>query len=168
MSTTTKISEAVAAVGIRRMAATFTLSAAGLAGLQGHEAVVQKVYRDTTGTPTVCMGHTGKDVPAVGTRVSYSFCQDLIRQDTKLYEKVVQDSVTVPITQEQYDALVDFTLNVGGPAFRRSQLLKDINLNQCYPAGAEFMKWTTSKGVVLRGLYNRRLDERKAWDSGCQ
>ena len=76
MSNTTKIAEAVAAVGARRLAATLTLSAAGLTMLQGHEAVVHKVYRDTTGTPTVCMGHTGNGLPQVGTVVTKQFCDD--------------------------------------------------------------------------------------------
>lgn len=163
----TKIAEAVAMVGVRRLASAFVLSAAGLTTLQGHEAVVQKVYRDTTGTPTVCMGHTGNDLPAVGTLVSKEMCDRLTRQDVLKYSRDVQQLVKVPITQEQFDALVDFDLNVGRGNFSRSTLLKKINAGQCIPAASEFAKWQTSKGVVLRGLVVRRHDEAVAWLSGC-
>lgn len=167
MSNTTKIAEAVAMVGVRRLASGLVLSAAGLTTLQGHEAVVQKVYLDTTGTPTVCMGHTGSDLPSVGTAVSKAMCDQLTRQDVLKYSKDVQELVKVPITQAQFDALVDFDLNVGRGNFSRSTLLRKINLGQCVPAAAEFAKWQTSKGVVLRGLVVRRHDEATAWLSGC-
>lgn len=163
----TKIAEAVAMVGVRRLASTFVLSAAGLASLEGHEAVVQKVYKDTTGTPTVCMGHTGTDLPAVGTLVSKEMCDRLTRQDVSKYSKSVGQLVKTPITQGQFDALVDFELNVGEGSFSRSTLLKKINLGQCIPAAGEFSKWQTSKGVVLRGLVIRRHDEATAWLAGC-
>jgi lysozyme len=164
---TTRIAEAVAMVGVRRMASTFVLSAAGLATLQGHEAVVLKVYKDTTGTPTACMGHTGSDLPAVGTPLTRAICERLTRQDVSRFEKDVASKVKIAITQEQFDALVDFDLNVGERAFGSSTLLKKINLGQCIPAAAEFAKWQSSKGVVLRGLVVRRHDEATAWLSGC-
>ena len=164
---TTKIAEAVAMVGVRRLAATFVLSAAGLTTLQGHEAVVLKVYKDTTGTPTACMGHTGSDLPAVGTRLTPAICERLTRQDVTKFEQDVGRKVKVPITQEQFDALVDFDLNVGTGAFGSSTLLKKINLGQCIPAASEFARWQTSKGIVLQGLVVRRHDEATAWLSGC-
>lgn len=167
MSTTTKIAEAVAMVGVRRLASTFVLSAAGLASLQGHEAVVQKVYKDTTGTPTVCMGHTGNDLPAVGTYVSKEMCDRLTRTDVLKYSRDVQELVKVPITQGQFDALVDFDLNVGRRNFAASTLLQKINLGQCIPAASEFAKWNKSKGIVLAGLVVRRHDEATAWLAGC-
>lgn len=164
---TTKIAEAVAMVGVRRMASAFVLSAAGLTTLQGHEAVVHKVYLDTTGTPTVCMGHTGIDLPKVGTVVSQEMCDRLTRSDVLKYSRDVQELVKVPITQEQFDALVDFDLNTGRSNFASSTLLHKINLGQCIPAAAEFAKWNKSKGVVLGGLVVRRHDEATAWLTGC-
>lgn len=167
MSNTTKIAEAVAMVGVRRLASGFVLSAAGLTALQGHEAVVQKVYLDTTGTPTVCMGHTGKDLPKVGTVVSKEMCDRLTRTDVLKYSRDVQELVKVPITQEQFDALVDFDLNTGRGNFASSTLLRKINMGQCIPAASEFAKWNKSKGVVLGGLVVRRHDEATAWLTGC-
>lgn len=164
---TTKIAEAVAMVGVRRLASTFVLSAAGLASIEGHEAVVRKVYLDTTGTPTVCMGHTGLDLPKVGTLVSKEMCDRLTSQDVLKYSKSVGQLVKVPITQDQFDALVDFELNTGIGAFSRSGLLREINMGHCVPAASEFAKWQTSKGVVLRGLVVRRHDEATAWLGGC-
>jgi lysozyme len=63
-------------------------------------------------------------------------------------------------TQHEFDAMVDFTFNVGCGAFRRSTLLKDVNAGKMGPAASEFMKWTYVGKKQVRGLVKRRTDER--------
>lgn len=154
-------------VGVRRLAAFMCLSVTGLYSIQGHEAVPHKVYLDTTGTPTVCMGHTGRDTPALGTVVSQAVCDRMAAEDTQVAEHDVQTLVKVSLTQPQFDALVDFDFNVGRGAFSKSTLLRRINSGECKGLTVEFMKYNKSKGQVLRGLTNRRADESRAWESGC-
>lgn len=167
MGIATKVAESVALVGVRRLAAFMCLSAAGLGSIQGHEAVPHKVYLDTTGTPTVCMGHTGSDTPALGTVVSQAVCDRLASEDTRTAEQDVQTLVKVAVTQPQFDALVDFDFNVGRGTFSKSTLLHRINAGECKGLTVEFLKYNKSRGVVLRGLTNRRVDEGRAWESGC-
>lgn len=167
MSVTTKVAESVALVGVRRLAAFMCLSAAGLGSIQGHEAVVRKVYLDTTGTPTVCMGHTGSDTPALGTVVSDAVCARLAGEDTASAVHDVQTLVKVEVTQPQFDALVDFDFNTGRSTFSKSTLLRRINAGECKGLTVEFLKYNKSRGIVLRGLTNRRADESRAWESGC-
>jgi len=63
-------------------------------------------------------------------------------------------------TQHEFDAMVDFTFNVGCGAFRKSTLLKKVNTGDMIGASNEFMKWTYVGKVQVRGLIRRRTEER--------
>jgi lysozyme len=65
----------------------------------------------------------------------------------------------VPLRQNQFDALVSFSYNVGLPAFRSSTLLKKLNRDDYDGAAIEFHKWVKSGGKVLKGLVRRRASE---------
>lgn len=64
------------------------------------------------------------------------------------------------VTQHEFDAMVDFTFNVGCHAFAKSTLLKKVNAGDIPGAANEFMKWTYVGKVQVRGLIRRRTDER--------
>lgn len=68
------------------------------------------------------------------------------------------------ITQHQFDALVDFTFNVGCKAFRTSTLLKYVNRGDMVGASNQFMKWVYVNGRVNKGLIARRVAERKMFE----
>lgn len=68
------------------------------------------------------------------------------------------------ITQHQFDAMVDFTFNVGCKAFRTSTLLKDVNRGDMVGASNQFMKWVYVNGQVNKGLVSRRTAERKMFE----
>ena len=66
----------------------------------------------------------------------------------------------VPINQDQFDALVLFTYNVGVNAFADSTLLKKVKVDPNDPTiRDEFMRWVYVNGVVVQGLVNRRQKE---------
>jgi lysozyme len=97
---------------------------------------------------------------------------DVLAQDVRPFEKSVNEAVTnVALVQDEFDALVSFTFNVGEAAFKRSNLLKKINENT-YRAGKAgdhrtaieaieqaFLAWNTAGGKVLDGLTKRRQAE---------
>ena len=64
---------------------------------------------------TVGYGHTGPDVYA-GMEISCAEAEELLKTDLIKFERVVDNHVTVPIKQCQFDALVSFTYNCGGDA----------------------------------------------------
>lgn len=164
-----KAALAVASVGARRLAAAFVLSSAGAVGIATHEGTVPTVYLDPVGIPTVCTGHTGPEITAadVGKRLSDATCAQLLKSDTRAAQRGVGSLVTQPVTQEQYDALVSFTFNVGTGNLQSSTLLRKLNAGDCHGAAAEFSRWTRAKGKVLAGLVARRADERRAFEAGC-
>lgn len=165
-----KVAEWAVAVGARRLAATMVLSTAGAVGIATHEGTVPTVYLDPVGIPTVCTGHTGPEITAAMAgkiTLSPARCADLLKQDTRASQKAVGALVTEPVTQEQYDALVSFTFNVGRGNLASSTLLRKLNAGDCHGAAAEFPRWNRAKGKVLAGLTTRRADERTAFEAGC-
>ena len=89
----------------------------------------------------------------------------LLMKDARDAERAVQEAVHVPLRQEQFDALVSFTFNVGGGAFRSSTLVRKLNAGDARGAGDEFLRWATAGGRVLEGLRRRRQAERALFES---
>ena len=149
----------------RVVASVLTLSSLGALGIVGHEGMKRVAYVDPVGIVTVCAGHTAS--AKLGQVKTESECAELLKQDTIQAEAGVKRLVKTPLTQKQYDALVSFVFNVGETSFAKSTLLKKINANDCWGAGAEFSRWTYAGGQQLPGLVKRRADERKHWETGC-
>lgn len=149
----------------RLLAAALTTTAAGLALIAGHEGDVRTTYIDPVGIPTVCAGHTRTAVP--GQTKTRAECDALLKEDATYAGRAVARCTTVPVTQEQYDALVSFTFNVGGAAYCGSTLARKLNAGDCWGAGAQFDRWVYAGGRRLRGLATRRADERRRFETGC-
>ena len=77
------------------------------------------------------------------------------------YVSAVNRMVHVPINQDQFDALVDFTYNDGIKAFQTSTLLRLLNAHDYNGASNEFGKWIHGDGKIQPGLVTRRELERK-------
>lgn len=153
---------------VRVAAAALTLSAGGLGSIAVHEGNVNYVYYDVAHIPTVCSGHTATVTAAdIGKYYSPSSCKYLLKRDASSAEQAVKRLVKVPITQEQYDALVDFTFNLGEGNLASSTLLKKVNSNQCWAAVHEFYRWNRANGRVHPGLVNRRADNARDYATGC-
>ena len=91
--------------------------------------------------------------------------QELLRSDVASAEQTVNSLVTVPLTQAQFDALVDFTYNVGAGNFERSDLLTKLNAGQYDAVPQELNKWVYGGGEILPGLVTRRGDEGNLFQS---
>ena len=154
-----------------------TMSDKGLDELTQAEGFETKVYRDVAGLPTIGVGHlltaselsSGK-ITINGTPVKYADgltkqqVHDLLAQDLQRFDNAVNDAVTVPLKQYQFDALVSFAFNVGVGAFKSSTLLKVLNQGKYDEVPAQFMRWVFSGGRKVRGLVNRREHEVKMWN----
>ena len=79
--------------------------------------------------------------------------------DVARFEKAVNLLVKVPVTQNQFDALVSFAYNLGAANLGQSTLLKKHNAKDYKGAAAEFPKWIKAGGKVMQGLVKRRNAE---------
>lgn len=141
------------------------LSAAGLALLMKSEGFRATLYKDVAGFATIGYGHrvTSTD-PDFSGGITEEYARDLLEQDVSLAEQQVEHMVTVPLAQGQFDALVDFTFNLGAGRLGSSTLLKLLNQGDYAGAAAQLVRWDRAGGQELEALKARRLAELALWN----
>jgi lysozyme len=139
------------------------MSDSGLQLIKNSEGFVGHVYLDVAGKPTVGYGHLIKAGEDFSGGVTEEQATEVLQKDLTWAENAVTAAVRVPLTQNQFDALVDFTFNLGAGAFRGSTLLKLVNQSKMDEAADEFPKWVNAGGKVQPGLVTRRQAERDLW-----
>lgn len=121
------------------------------------------------GTLTAGWGHTGPDVKP-GMTVTTPLAESWFEKDTAVAIRAIERLVKVPLTDNQFGALVAFVLNVGVDAFEGSTLLKKLDAGNYAAVPSELAKWikTTINGkkVKSNGLVNRRAAEAGLWVRG--
>lgn len=137
-----------------------TYSEQGLALTQRFEGLRLSAYQDSAGVWTIGYGHTGADVHP-GLRITAAEATDLLRRDLAVAVACVNSLVMVPLTQGQFDALVDFTFNLGQGTLRRSTLLLMVNRRDFVSAAIQFGLWIHVGGRIESGLVSRRTAEAK-------
>lgn len=133
-------------------------SSTGRALIRQFEGDKLTAYICPAGVLTIGVGHTGSDVKR-GMTITQAQSDALLVADLAKFEKAVAAAVKVPLTQNQFDALVSFAFNVGVGALRDSTLLRLLNAGDYKGAAAQFGRWNKGGGSVLPGLVKRRADE---------
>ena len=95
-----------------------------------------------------------------GDKCTLEQAHEYLAHDMIEFEKTVNDSVKVPLSQNQFDALVSLAYNIGSGAFKNSTLLKKLNAKDYAGAADQFLVWNKGGGKVLKGLVRRRDAER--------
>ncbi len=135
-------------------------STEGLALIESFESLRLRRYLDAAGRPTIGYGHLIlPDETFVGA-ITLAKAQQLLQHDLSISEKGVRLLISVPLTQDQFDALVSFTFNLGVNSLRHSHLRILLNQHHYHPAADEFLRWNKAAGVVVPGLTRRRKTER--------
>jgi len=142
-----------------------TYGAKGMALTELFEGCRLTAYQDQVGVWTIGYGHTGSDVTP-GLTITQAQAQALLARDVSRAVACVNNSVLVRLTQEEFDALVDFVFNVGAGAFRGSSLLRYLNAGDLAGAAAQFVLWSHAGGAVNSGLMRRRQAEVALFNSG--
>jgi lysozyme len=88
-----------------------------------------------------------------------------LQEDIQSAADAVNRLVTVELTQQEFDALVDFTFNLGAGNLQSSTLLRLLNSGDYTGAAGEFDKWDRAGGQVLAGLLRRRQAEADMFDA---
>lgn len=116
-------------------------------------------FKPTPSDPwTIGWGHTNG--VEENTTCSQAQADQWLLDDVSDAENAVNRLVKIGLTQEEFDALVDFTFNCGVYAFEHSTMLAKLNDNDVEGASDEFEKWDMAGGKVIAGLLRRRDAER--------
>lgn len=139
-----------------------TISGSAASFIRSTESFVPHPYNDADGNATIGYGHllhhgpvTAADVARWGT-ITRAEGLRLFQSDANHAAAVVRRYVTVPLSQGQLDALVDFVFNEGEGNFANSTLLNELNAGRFNNVPAQFRRWVYGGGRVLGGLVKRR------------
>ena len=88
----------------------------------------------------------------------------ILHNDLARFERGVTTLCPVSLTQGEFDSLCSFSFNCGLGTLQRSTLRQKILRGEKEAAADEFLKYTIGGGKILKGLVNRRNDERALWN----
>ena len=137
----------------------------GLALIKSFEGFYSEPYKDPIGIPTIGYGFTyylpdRRKVTMQDRPLTEHQATCMLQEILKGYEGDVLRLVKSKLTQNQFDALVSFTFNLGAANLASSTLLKKVNANPNDPTiRDEFAKWRLAGGKVFAGLVRRRKAE---------
>ena len=128
------------------------------------EGIVLRPYKDSAGIPTIGIGSTyyedGTKVTMKDKAITKERAIQLAKNVVKSFEARVNKSIVVPMTQNQFDAMVLLCYNIGESGFAKSSVVKNFNAGNLQKAADSFLLWNKAGGKVSKGLTNRRQKER--------
>lgn len=142
------------------------LSENGARFIAEFEGTYHEPYNDPVGHATIGIGHlihygpvTDFDRRTWGTLTDEQCWSLLVEDVARDYAPAVEELISVPLTQNQFDALVSFAYNVGTGALRDSSLRRVLNAGNYHAVRAELARWNKAGGSELKGLTRRRVAE---------
>lgn len=147
-----------------------TTSKAGIALIIRWEGCVLKEYICPAGKPTIGVGHVVLKGEKFPPKITREFAEQLLAKDLKQFEAAVYRNITVPLTQNQFDALVCFTFNVGPGGIGNTGVQRAVNSSDFGAVPAALEQWSKAKVdgaiVTLPGLLARRKSEGELFNRG--
>jgi lysozyme len=134
-----------------------------IALVKSSEGFIPKAKWDVNGW-AIGYGHHGAEVNA-SLEISLAQGDEILKSDLEKFSKEIKELVKVPLTQGEFDALVDFTYELGAGRLRYSTMLKLINQEKYIEAGNELIKWVIVEGKSCNALKARRKAEFELWNS---
>lgn len=136
-------------------------SARGRELIEAFEGRRHTAYPDpaTGGKPwTIGVGSTGPDV-VPGLTWTDEQIEERFSADLQRFEIGLNKMLLVPVSQNQFDALISFVYNCGLHNLLNSTLLTLLNKGDFPKAAAEFNRWSFANGQQMPGLLRRRRAE---------
>lgn len=137
----------------------------GLKTMEGKENVAYVDRLPTIPVVTVCYGHTA--TAKLGQYYTDAECDALLIRDLNtIYAPGIRRCLTAPVTQNEFNALVDFGYNLGIAKACGSTLMKLVNRGQYDLASNEFTKWTFVGGKDCKLAASRcsGIVKRREWE----
>lgn len=142
----------------RKAVAALALSAAAFVGLIVSEGYTDNAIIPVKGdVPTYGFGTT--DGVKMGDKTDPVNAVKMALRDVTKFEGAIKECVKVPLSQNEYDAWVSFTYNIGSTAFCKSTAVRLLNAGQYRQACDQMLRWVYVNGNKVQGLVNRRQKE---------
>ena len=142
------------------------ISQEGISLIKKFEGCELTAYQCSAGVWTIGYGHT-KGIEE-GMEITQQEAEDMLVEELHEYENYINDNVTAPLSQNQFDAMVSWVYNLGPANLKASTLLKVLNAGNYDGVPAQIKRWNKAGGVTLDGLIRRReaealLFQNKEW-----
>lgn len=139
---------------------------AGIRLIKEFEGLRLKPYLCSAGVPTIGYGTTvypdGKKVSLKDPAITEEQANHFLMHDVNKVAERVSKLLKVPVSDNEFAALVSFAYNVGVSALASSTLLRMLNSkSDKLQVADQFLRWNKVKGVESLGLTRRRQEERK-------
>ena len=129
----------------------------GQALIKKFEGCELEAYQCSANVWTIGYGHTAG--VQEGDACTQEDADRMLAEDLEEFEGYVKEAVDVPLEQNEFDALVAWTYNLGPGSLRSSTMLKKLNDSKFEEVPSEMRRWNKSGGEVLDGLVRRREAE---------
>jgi len=133
----------------------------GIDLIKHFEGCETKAYQCSADVWTIGYGHTF--CVKEGDKITEEEAEALLKEDLCDFEEHVDRLITVSLNQDQFDALVSWTFNLGPTNLKESTLLRKLNEGHYDDVPAEMARWNRAGGEVLEGLKRRRKAEGALW-----
>lgn len=138
--------------------------------IKHYEGLKLRSYMCMAGKCTIGWGHTGDDI-GHGMIIGLADAERYLLDDVAYLELRLTKMILREITQNQFDACISLSFNIGDENFRKSTLLKFLNFGEFKKAAEEFLNWRyvklpNGKKQIARGLMTRRATERHLFLTG--
>jgi len=134
--------------------------------IESFEGCRLEPYQDSVGVWTIGFGHTGDDTYQGCPAINQADADQLLADDLSRFEDAVNGMVSDDTSQQQFDAMVSFSYNLGEGALRGSTLLRMHNAGDYQGAARQFGRWNHAGGRELAGLTRRRAAEAAVYATG--
>ena len=141
------------------------LSPAGLELLKKSEGFRDRTYSDVAGFPTIGFGHRLSARESYPDGITLHQAESILKSDIALAENAVTRLVHVPLSQGQFDALVDFVFNLGSGRLASSTLLRYLNAGKYDDAACQLQCWDHAASREVPALKTRREAEYRLWSA---
>jgi lysozyme len=140
----------------------------GLQLIKQQEGFRSRTYLDVAGFPTIGYGHRLIHPGSFPDGIDEAQASEILAADVRDAEQAVERLVKVPLTQGQFDALVDFCFNLGSGRLASSTLLKVLNGGRYADAAEQLLRWDQAGGKECPPLKARREAELALWQSKAE
>lgn len=130
----------------------------------GDGSPITHVNQKYKGFPTIGVGHLLQKEEVTEKLIKEGWTPSQVDQALELdlfrFEYNLRSHLRRELNQNQWDALIIYSFNIGINAFNKSTLLRMVNQGDFKGASRQFERWVYSGGKKLPGLVNRRLKEK--------